>query len=155
MWPWRAVVLSLQHVVQRPYSIAEAVNKAAGGLLVVTHLHQRADEVKIRYVGRFPLACLRREPISYGQRRPAVVVKNRGVEAEAGAYDYAIVANVLFHLVRTSKAQSHQIGSVPAFDMLNASVEQCVLRLALVGVEEIVVDRAQMADEVRPPGKLD
>src|SRR5215467_560783 len=131
------------------------MNKATGGLLVITRLHQRSGEVKIGYVGRFPLRCLRRKAISYGQRWPAVGVKNRRIKTEAGAYDYAIVANVLLHLVCASKAQSHQIGSIAAFDALDVSVEQRVLRLELVGVKQIVVDRPQMADEVRLPCKLD
>src|SRR5262249_26361661 len=68
-------------------------------------------------------------------------------EAEAGAYNHAIVANVLLHLVRASKAQSHQVGSIAAFDVIDVPIEQRILRLELVGVKQIVVDRAQMADE--------
>src|SRR5215510_10971619 len=118
------------------------MNKAAGGLLVVTHLHQRSCEVKIGYVGRFPLWCLRWKAISDSQFRTAAGIKNRRIKAESGAHDHAIVADVLLHLVRASKAQSHEIGSIAAFNVLDVSVEQCVLRLELIRIEQIVVDRA-------------
>ena len=43
-----AVVLALEHPVQRPHAVAEAVDEAAGRLLEVAHLHQRAREVQVR-----------------------------------------------------------------------------------------------------------
>ena len=42
-----------------------------------------------------------------------------------------------------------------AVDLLDGGIERGILRLELVCIEEVVVDRPQMPDEMGAPGKLE
>ena len=146
--PWSR----LEHPVQRPHAVAEAVDEAAGGALEVAHLHQGAGEVEAGHVGRLPLGRQGREPVVDHQLRAAVAVEDRGVEPEPGADDHAVVAQVARDLVGAREADGDEVAAVAALDPLDGPVEQRVLGLELVGVEQVVVDRPQVPDVVRSPG---
>ncbi len=145
-----------QDAVQGARRVAEAVDEAVGGLLEVPLLHEGAGEVQVRHVDRLEGRGLLGEPVLDDEGGAAGLVEDGGVEAEAGARDDPVVVQLTQGFRGAGVAQQHpEAAAVGLLDALHGAVEDRVLRLELVGVQEVVVHRAQMPEVVRLPGELD
>lgn len=111
-------------------------------------------EVEAGHVDRLPAGRLRREAVVDGELRAGVVVEDVGVEAEAGADDHAVVADLLDDLVDPGEGVLDVVAVGVLADLADVAVEDRVLQLELVHVEDARVVRAEVPDEVRAPGQF-
>ncbi|MDQ0785645.1 hypothetical protein QFZ64_001142 [Streptomyces sp. B3I8] len=154
--PGGVEVAGAQDAVQGAGRVAEAVDEAVGRLLEVPLLHQRAGEVEVRHVDGFEGRGLLREAVLDDEGGAAVLVEDGGVEAEAGARDDPVVVQLAQRFRGPGVAEHHpEAAAVGLLDALHGAVEHRVLGLELVGVQEVVVHRAQMAEVVGLPRELD
>src|SRR5262252_1968359 len=130
------------------------MDETAGGLLEVSHLHQRSGEVKVTNVGGLPLWRLSRETIVDHQLRPAVLGENRSVETKSGADDYPVVAKDALRFVGSRKANGDVVRTVAPLDAFYGAIQQRVLRLELISIQQVVVHCSQMAHVMGPPREM-
>mmetsp|Transcript_15413 Transcript_15413/g.60234 ORF Transcript_15413/g.60234 Transcript_15413/m.60234 type:complete len:409 (-) Transcript_15413:302-1528(-) len=153
--PRLGTVLQLQHLVEALDVVSEAVDEAGHRLLEVALLHESAGEENARHVRRLPLARLQRETAAGGEGRHHFLREDVGVEAEASAEQNPVVVEGNAHLPALEPDVSGETAVLVLAHSAQLAVEDVVLRLELVGVEEVVVHSAQVADEVRGPGELE
>ncbi|MEV0439554.1 hypothetical protein AB0I84_43785 [Streptomyces spectabilis] len=150
--PGHAVVAAFEDAVQRPDAVAESMDESARRFLEVPYLRERAREEQIGHVDGFPGVGLRRKPVVDGEARPAFRGEEGRVEAETGGENDAVVRYLLDHFVDPGEAHRGHIRAVGQLAQgQDPAVEERVLRCELVGVQEFVVHRPQMPQEVRPP----
>lgn len=118
---------------------------------------RRSGEVEAGHVHRLVRRGEFGEAVVDDQGGAAPRVEHRGVEAESGADDHPVVAQLLHDLVGPGEAEADAVHAVVGvlLDGQHVSVQQGVLRLELIGVEEVVVDRADVTDVVGVPGHAD
>ena len=149
------MILLLADAMERTDVVAEAVYEAGGRLLKVPDLHQRPGEIQIPDVGRLPLARLVGETIIDDHRRPARLVEHRIVHAETRRHYHAVIDQVFLLAACVRVVERNYQLAVPALDFFDARVDDGVLRLQLVGVENVVVDGPEVSDEVCLPRHVD
>ena len=138
--------------MQCPHVIAEAMNEGPGGSLEVADLHECACEVETGNIDGLPLRCLRRKSIFVDELWPAIIREDGSVEPKSGTNDDTVVLDLFPHLVGTHEADRDEVGSVAVIDTFDIAVEQRVLRLQLIRIQQVVIDRPKVADVVRLPG---
>ena len=145
----------LEDLAQRADTVAETVDEAARPVLEVTLL----GEVPATYRPGTPSASY--AEVIFG-KRSLCTSAGRQLSSKISASkrnpvqrDDAVVAQFLDDLVGPGEREAHR--EQPVFvtgDRQDRAVEDRVLRLELVGVEEVVVHRAQVPHVVGPPGEL-
>src|SRR5215831_4623409 len=103
--------------MQSAHAVAETVDEPASRLLEIAHLHQRSCKIQVRDIDRFPRRGLRWKPVVVDQLWPTILREDRGIEAETGANDHAIVAVILLNLIGSLEADRDEIRAVATLNL--------------------------------------
>src|SRR5262249_60370161 len=110
--------------MQSAHTVAETVDEPAGRLLEIAHLHQRSGKIQARDIDRFPRRGLRWKAVLVDQLWPAILREDRGIEAETGADDHAIVAVIFLNLICSHEADRDEIRGVAAIRIDEFPIER-------------------------------